>query len=58
MDADLPAFERPLHTAVCSAMADTPVVCLCLARGQAGKTTLMRQFEPACGYISLDGPAT
>lgn len=57
MDADLPPFDRPLSTAVRTALADTPVVCL-LGPRQAGKTTLARRFEPAYGYISLDEPAT
>lgn len=57
MDADTRPFDRPLHAAVRTALADTPVVCL-LGPRQAGKTTLARQFEPAYGYISLDDPAT
>lgn len=39
-----------------TALADTPVVCV-LGPRQAGKTTLVRQFEPEYAYISLDDPA-
>lgn len=50
-------LPRPLHATVETALADTPVVCL-LGPRQAGKTTLVRQFEPAYSYTSLDDPAT
>lgn len=50
-------FDRPLLGAVRTALADTPVVCV-LGPRQAGKTTLVRHFQPQYGYISLDDPAT
>ncbi len=50
-------FGRPLLAAVRAALVDTPVVCL-LGPRQAGKTTLVRQFEPKYGYVTLDDPAT
>jgi len=50
-------LPRPLRTAVETALADTPVVCV-LGPRQAGKTTLVRQFEPDYAYTSLDDPAT
>ena len=50
-------LPRPLRATVETALADTPVVCV-LGPRQAGKTTLVRQFEPAYSYISLDDPAT
>lgn len=40
-----------------TALADTPVVCV-LGPRQAGKTTLVRRFEPEYTYTSLDDPAT
>jgi predicted AAA+ superfamily ATPase len=40
-----------------AASADTPVVCVRVAR-QVGKTTLVRNFEPGYGYVSLDNAAT
>jgi len=51
------ALPRPLRTTVVTALADTPVVCV-LGPRQVGKTTLVRQFEPEYGYVSLDDPAT
>lgn len=50
-------LPRPLRATVQTALADTPVVCV-LGPRQAGKTTLVRQFEPEYAYISLDDPAT
>lgn len=50
-------YDRPLREAVKIALADTPVVCLSGPR-QAGKTTLVHQFEPDYGYVTLDDPAT
>lgn len=50
-------YDRRLRKAVETALADTPVVCL-LGPRQAGKTTLVRQFEPDYGYLTLDDPAT
>jgi len=51
------ALPRPLRTTVVTALADTPVVCV-LGPRQVGKTTLVREFEPEYGYVSLDDPAT
>lgn len=53
----MPCYDRPLSSAVRTALADTPVVCI-LGPRQAGKTTLARQFEPEMGYVSLDDAAT
>lgn len=50
-------FPRSVQTHVQTALADTPVVCV-LGPRQAGKTTLVRQFEPEYTYISLDDPNT
>lgn len=50
-------LPRPLRTTVETALADTPVVCV-LGPRQVGKTTLVRQFEPAYSYASLDDAAT
>jgi len=50
-------LPRPLRATVETALADTPVVCV-LGPRQAGKTTLVRQFEPEYTYTSLDDPAT
>ncbi len=50
-------LPRPLRATIETALADTPVVCV-LGPRQAGKTTLVRQFEPEYHYTSLDDPAT
>ncbi len=47
MSLPLP-YHRPLASAVRTALADTPVVCI-LGPRQVGKTTLARQFEPQFG---------
>ena len=46
---------RSISTAVRTALADTPVVCLLGAR-QCGKTTLARQLEPNRAFYSMDEP--
>jgi predicted AAA+ superfamily ATPase len=57
MNTTTAPLPRPLRTTVETALTDTPVVCV-LGPRQAGKTTLVRQFEPAYTYTSLDDPAT
>ena len=57
MDASAAPFDRPLLGSLRAAIKDTPVVCL-LGPRQAGKTTLVRRFEPQYTYVSLDDAAT
>ena len=49
-------IPRTISTAVRTALADTPVVCLLGAR-QCGKTTLARRLEPERAFYSMDNPA-
>lgn len=57
MDTPDRPFARPLQASVRAALADTPVVCV-LGPRQAGKTTLVRGFEPRYAYASFDDVAT
>lgn len=57
MTSNPSCYDRPLASAVRTALADTPVVCI-LGPRQVGKTTLARQFEPQYGYVSLDDAAS
>lgn len=49
-------IPRAISSAVRTALADTPVVCLLGAR-QCGKTTLARRLEPERAFYSMDNPA-
>ena len=49
-------IPRTISSAVRTALADTPVVCLLGAR-QCGKTTLARRLEPERAFYSMDNPA-
>lgn len=53
MDGALPRYPRSLESAVKTALADTPVVCL-LGPRQCGKSTLAMALEPDRGYVTLD----
>ena len=53
MAASPELFPRLLTPAIQEALADTPVVCIAGAR-QSGKTTLVRQLEPARPLYTLD----
>lgn len=50
-------FPRPVQRHVETALADTPIVCV-LGPRQAGKTTLVQDFEPAYTYVTLDEPSS
>ncbi len=49
-------LPRHMQSALATAMADTPVVCL-LGPRQSGKSTLARQFDPKRAYFTFDDPA-
>lgn len=48
-------YPRYVETALRTALADTPVVCV-LGPRQVGKTTLVQRLVPKRGYISFDDP--